>query len=294
MAKLKYPTFGIANLVAQKSKDELWVADRFQPYLSNNPHLKVAHGHSYYHLLYFTAGSGEHVIDFTSYPVQKGTIYFMKPGQVHNWYFTQPADGFVINFSDGFFEQAFIRSQVLEHFPFWEPMTGPQVIQLSDDVQNKVESLFDNILAEQTGKEEMNREMMAVLLLQLFIAVKRSMPAPTHALPVNYNATILRNFQQLIEKNFATLKLPKEYAAMLYITPNHLNALSKEHLGMPAGELIRKRILLEAKRLLVNLELSIHEIASRLNFQDSSYFIKFFKKDMGITPEAFRKQFQHL
>lgn len=294
MVKRKYPTFGIGQLMAQKSKDELWVADRFAAYLANNPHLKVAHGHSYYHLLYFTQGSGEHVIDFTSYPVQKGTIYFMKPGQVHNWYFTQPADGFVINFSDVFFEQAFIRSQVLEHFPFWEPMAGPQVIELSKAEQKETEAVFERILAEQAGKADMNREMMAALLLQLFITVKRNMPVPEAVTPVHYNAILLRNFQQLIERNFATLKLPKEYAAMLYITPNHLNALCKDHLGVSAGELIRKRILLEAKRLLVNLELSINEIASRLNFQDSSYFIKFFKKDAGITPEAFRKQFQHL
>lgn len=293
MSKLKYPTFGIGNLVAEKSKDELWVADRFKQYLSNNPHLQVAHGHSYYHLLYFTQGSGEHVIDFTHYPVQKGAIYFMKPGQVHNWYFTAPADGFVINFSDGFFEQAFIRSQVLEHLPFWEPMAGPQVIQLAAPEQKQVEAVFEQILKEQTGQAAMNREMMAAMLLQLFITVKRCMPA-TETLPVSYNATLMRNFQQLIERNYAVLKLPKEYAALLYITPNHLNALCKDHLGVSAGELIRKRILLEAKRLLVNLELSIHEIASRLNFQDSSYFIKFFKKDAGITPEAFRKQFQHV
>lgn len=293
MSKLKYPTFGIGNLVAEKSKDELWVADRFKQYLSNNPHLQVAHGHSYYHLLYFTQGSGEHVIDFTHYPVQKGAIYFMKPGQVHNWYFTTPADGYVINFSDGFFEQAFIRSQVLEHFPFWEPMAGPQVIQLPAPEQKKVEAVFEQILKEQTGQAAMNREMMAAMLLQLFITVKRSMPV-AETLPVSYNATLMRNFQQLIERNYAVLKLPKEYAALLYITPNHLNALCKDHLGVSAGELIRKRILLEAKRLLVNLELSIHEIASRLNFQDSSYFIKFFKKDTGITPEAFRKQFQHV
>lgn len=293
MSKRKYPTFGIGNLVAEKSKDELWVADRFKQYLFNNPHLQVAHGHSYYHLLYFTQGSGEHVIDFTHYPVQKGAIYFMKPGQVHNWYFTSPADGYVINFSDGFFEQAFIRSQVLEHFPFWEPMSGPQVIQLSAAVQKKAETVFEQILAEQTGSAAMNREMMAAMLLQLFITVKRSMPA-TEVLPVSYNATLLRNFQQLIERNYAVLKLPKEYASLLYITPNHLNALCKDHLGVSAGELIRKRVLLEAKRLLVNMELSIHEIASRLNFQDSSYFIKFFKKDTGVTPEAFRKQFQHI
>ncbi|RYZ32209.1 MAG: AraC family transcriptional regulator, partial [Sphingobacteriales bacterium] len=69
----------------------------------------------------------------------------------------------------------------------------------------------------------------------------------------------------------------------------HLNALCQDLLGKTAGELIRDRILLEAKRLLVNADISISEIAWQLNFADNSYFSKFFKKQAGTTPEAFRK-----
>jgi len=57
-----------------------------------------------------------------------------------------------------------------------------------------------------------------------------------------------------------------------------------------AGELIRDRIILEAKRLLVNAKMSVSEIAHELNFVDNSYFSRFFKKYAGVTPEVFRKQ----
>ena len=83
--------------------------------------------------------------------------------------------------------------------------------------------------------------------------------------------------------------MPKQYAELLYITPNHLNALCNDFLGVSAGTLIRDRVILEAKRLLINLDLMVAEIADRLNFSDQSYFIKFFKKYEGITPEKFRK-----
>jgi len=59
---------------------------------------------------------------------------------------------------------------------------------------------------------------------------------------------------------------------------------------MSAGELIRNRVLLEAKRLLVNLDLTINEISGLLNFSDSAYFTRFFKKYTGQTPEAFRNR----
>jgi len=77
---------------------------------------------------------------------------------------------------------------------------------------------------------------------------------------------------------------------MLYVTPNHLNALSKDITHRSAGELIRDRVILEAKRLLINAKMSISEIAAELDFIDNSYFTKFFKKYEGVTPEVFRKQ----
>ncbi len=62
-------------------------------------------------------------------------------------------------------------------------------------------------------------------------------------------------------------------------------------LGKTAGELIRDRVLLEAKRLLTNGDMSITELAYDLNFQDNSYFNRFFKKYADVTPEEFRKSF---
>jgi AraC family transcriptional activator of pobA len=59
-------------------------------------------------------------------------------------------------------------------------------------------------------------------------------------------------------------------------------------LGRPAGEVIRERVLLEAKRLLVSSAIGIAEIAWELQFKDNSYFTKFFKKYTGTTPEEFR------
>ena len=76
---------------------------------------------------------------------------------------------------------------------------------------------------------------------------------------------------------------------MLYITHNQLNAVCNNCLGRTAGELIREKIVLEAKRLLVNTDLSISEIADKLNFNDRSYFTKFFKKYTNVTPEEFKK-----
>jgi AraC-like DNA-binding protein len=63
----------------------------------------------------------------------------------------------------------------------------------------------------------------------------------------------------------------------------------KDVLGKTAGDIIRDRIAVEAKRLLTNAEMDVKEIAYDLNFEDPSYFTRFFRKNVGTTPEQFRK-----
>ncbi|WP_018627382.1 helix-turn-helix domain-containing protein [Niabella aurantiaca] len=80
------------------------------------------------------------------------------------------------------------------------------------------------------------------------------------------------------------------YARQLNITPNYLNILCKRSLFASANELIRKRLILEAKRLLGISGKSIKEIAYELGFCDTANFSNFFKSHTGVAPKAFRAQ----
>ncbi|MGF1923148.1 MAG: helix-turn-helix domain-containing protein, partial [Bacteroidia bacterium] len=154
--------------------------------------------------------------------------------------------------------------------------------------------ILEDILKE--GLRENHKsddDLVRILLLQLFIQTSNFQAQIGPKKISTYNHTLIKNFKDLIEKNYKHLKLPKQYAELLYITPNHLNAVCNDFLNISAGTLIRNRILLEAKRSLVNLDMRIGEIATELHFTDQSYFIKFFKKYEGITPEKFRKTITH-
>lgn len=291
MDKQQFPTFDICNLNTPKNINELLSVDRFRGYVESNPHLQQVHNHNYYHLVYFTEGSGEHLIDFEKFPVKTGMMYFMKPGQVHQWYFKQKYDGFVVNFSSSFFDWIGINSSLLQKFSFLQSIKiTDHVIELNKELQAIISPLFENIINENLLNDQFTNLKIGSQLLELFILIERNYFADSNAVN-DYKSVLLNNFQTLIDQHFKVKKLPKDYAEMLYITPNHLNALCKDLGGISAGELIRSRVVLEAKRLLVNKELSVSEIAYELNFQDASYFVKFFKKYTNFTPEQFRKQY---
>lgn len=291
MTKPLYPTFDINSLDANKLPDEMLNVDHFKGYLLRNRHLSVLHKHSFYHLVCFTEGSGSHVIDFQSFPVKKGMIYFMRPGQVHQWNFKGAVDGYIINFSPSFFQRYLAASGITGQFTFFKGNAAEQVLILNAEERQEVELLFRRILREKDQAQNLAPLMIASLLVELFIKVQRNAGAfAKTAAKQSHNTIMLHKFQSLIEDHYPELKLPKEYAVLLHTTPAQLNAICKEQLDISAGELIRNRIILEAKRLLVNFELSVSFIAATLNFPDASYFVKFFKKYVGTTPDVFRKQ----
>ena len=282
------PIVDICNLTDFRDDDIL--VSRFAEYLKAHHNLRKAHRHTFYHLLLFTKGGGSHTIVFSCCRVQPYKIYFMVPGQVHRWFFYGEVYGYVLNFSTSFFQSFLLRPDYLETFSFFNGIADDGVINLPEELQSKIVRIFEEIIQHSTQNNTFRWDIVRVLLLQAFLEIDKHTHTNKPSTIPFFNYTLLKNFQKLVEKHYISLKRPMDYAELLYITPNHLNALCKEHLGITAGEVIRNRVLLEAKRMLVNQNLSISEISYDLNFSDNSYFTKFFKKYEHITPEDFRKK----
>ncbi|HEY0896121.1 MAG TPA: helix-turn-helix transcriptional regulator [Sphingobacteriaceae bacterium] len=281
------PVYHLGTITELKEKDLL--VSRFLPYSEKHRHLHSAHRHSFFHLVLFTGGSGTHSIDFETYPVEPFQIYFMIPGQVHSWNFSSDPDGYVINFSEEYFQSFLLKQDYLRTFPFFQPGRKDSVFRVTEPNRSEIFRMFEDILKEGESDQPFRADYLRVLLLKVFIMLARELPEDMVHQPFSYNRRLLSNFQSLLEVHYKDLRLPREYAELLYITPNHLNALCTDLLGCSAGQLIRNRVALEAKRLLINPDLTIAEIGYQLGFTDNSNFSKFFRKQAGMPPEEFRK-----
>ena len=80
-------------------------------------------------------------------------------------------------------------------------------------------------------------------------------------------------------------------ASVFSTTPQNLNTICRKHSGKSASELIIAQVILEAKRYILHTDNTINEIADILSFNDASYFVKFFKKEEGLTPVQFRQKY---
>jgi YesN/AraC family two-component response regulator len=106
---------------------------------------------------------------------------------------------------------------------------------------------------------------------------------------IEVSKTLVRNFKELVEKQFTKVHQVKYYAETLNISPNYLNEVIKSALDIPAKDFIQNRLVLEAKRMVVFTQKSGKEIGFELGFDDPSHFSKFFKSNTGQSLQEFKE-----
>lgn len=284
----KMPTYSICNLLgSDRCMAEISVA-RLGNFVASHADIKFPHRHSFYQIVLFTQGSGRHSIDFKWYDVTPGQVYYMAPGQIHTWEFDGETDGYLVNFNASFFTSICHNPHFLNEFPLFGSFDNEPVNLLTNSTLADTLFCLEQMVQEFEQGGEYTMDMLRGMLIGVLVRLSRAQPDVYRNGMTKRNLEQLRQFEQLIEQHFHQKRLPKDYAEMMYISPNHLNALTNSVMGKSAGELIRDRVLLEAKRMLTNSDLMIGQIAETLHFEDNAYFTRFFKKYSGATPEGFR------
>ena len=78
------------------------------------------------------------------------------------------------------------------------------------------------------------------------------------------------------------------YAKKLCLTPKYLSVIIKEFTGNSALGWINDYVILEAKSLLKSTNMTIQQISDELNFPSQSFFGKYFKRLVGVSPKVYR------
>ena len=151
-----------------------------------------------------------------------------------------------------------------------------------------IKDTYEKIALELNAKKENYLEYTKSLLNQILIELKRL--KVKNKVDVNRSRTdlICSDFLSLIESNFLSIKSVYIYAELIGISSKHLSQTVKKKLGESALHFIHKRIIKEAKYLLIYSGKTIYSIALYLNFNDASEFTRFFKKNIEISPYQYR------
>lgn len=287
----KIPVRHITGIVKEPEFFGNFSIRKIEEVLSGGSFLQELHRHSFYFVLIIHQGSGEHVVDFISYPVTPGSVFFMRPGQVHKLQLESGTTGYLMQFDSAFYNpQEKSVKEVLNH------LGNRTYCKLNDDRWVNTFGVLQGIYNECSAKEALHPQAIRSWLDILFIDLFRQgcNCGNCNQGGSDYNRLKLEELLSLINTHFTENKQVGFYADKMNLTQYQLNAVIKATLGKTFSELMTGTIVLEAKRQLLATVNQVNHIAFSLGYEDVSYFIRFFRKQTGYTPEAFRNNFKEV
>lgn len=286
------PILGIEQFEHQAQLEDFYSNNLEHHLKKNREYFHKPHKHNFFLCVLFTQGSGLHEIDFETYTVQAGCIFFLRPGQTHFWQFNSSPQGYIFFHTQEFFEFHFTNNK-LEQFPFYYSFKNPPLVNIALDKIRRMESKFVEINKEYYSELPFKKQKLANLLSSVYIDLSRHYMAQgqkKEVISLRYFST-LRALEQLIDKHYRSQKSAKYYADALHISSKHLNRILRTTLNKTTTQLIMERIMLEAKRLMVHSNNSLSEISEILGYEDYAHFSKVFKKMTHMNPKEFKRNY---
>lgn len=254
------------------------------------PFRQIPHRHDFYHLFWVESGSGTFVSDGRSYPVTRGSLIFVPPGQVHAWEWTEPLSGYVVCFEPALLFSGHDRPYRLLHdlAQLSAATKDRPTFQTAGSAYQVLQAAFEGLAGECTGDAEFRGEMVRAQLTALLIRLHRLGLHRPSVEAQGHSTQLTDRFLLLLEKAEGKLQRAGDYASALSVSPRALVDAVLAETGKSPSAWIRDRTLLEARRLLAYTDLTISEIAYRLNFRNVSYFVRFYRRVAGVAPGASR------
>jgi AraC family transcriptional regulator, transcriptional activator of pobA len=257
--------------------------------LAGNDMIHELHRHNFFFILVLEKGKGNHEIDFNLHKIRNNSVFFLRPGQVHRLKLNAESTGYLMEFKTDYFYHHDNRSKQL-----LRGVSNSNFYQFDANGSKKLLAILDFIFQEYKNKADRYHEVIKANLRILLIELdrNRNKQKDYSGAANTYIQERLEAFFELLELHISKQKKVSQYASMLNLSVYQLNAITRTLQGKTCSALINEYIVLESKRYLLATSNQVNQIAYYLGYEDISYFIRFFKKHTGYSPEAFRNKFR--
>ncbi|MCH5227504.1 MAG: AraC family transcriptional regulator [Muribaculaceae bacterium] len=237
--------------------------------------------------IFVKEGEGKVEIDLLSYDFKAPCIVNIRQGQIiQNCSFKGNFNASFIVLSKRFCDNLFLLLKDSNSY-------GTASLERVTPVPEKLVEKFDNfyhhvrdIFEDSQGANAYQAMVLAIASFFYECGTKCYLPIldPTQ----KSSSRLTEKFISLVQMNFKKERFLEFYAKKLEISTKHLSRTVKETTGFTAVDWIDRFVILEAKVLLKSTTMSVQQISDELNFNNQSFFGKYFKKHTGVSPKEFR------
>ena len=168
-------------------------------------------------------------------------------------------------------------------------------VHLTDDDMTLLDEYFQLLCRRMRDQSPMLysdivRSLVSTMMLEMLCIVRRQEPENARTGSF-YRQRLADNFMRLVEESDGRIRRVDDFANQLNITPKYLSTLLKETMSRRPSEMIKLFTLKAIERRLRFTDMTMQEIANDLNFPNASFFGKYVKEHLGMTPLEYRKKF---
>jgi len=248
---------------------------------------------SYIKVLYLPEGY-EVKVDFTQYKTTGPALFFLAPNQFLQIENCGPETGCFVFYNQDFYCIHLHDLEVACDGLLFNNVKNMPMVVLGNDDDVFVRYLLAQMETEFGLDDTSREEMIRTCLKQIFIKSARlwkRQHLDTERDTQDTDLDFFRKFTLLVDEHYKQKHSVADYADVLFIAPKTItHKLRRLNLPQP-NEIIKNRIVLEAKRLLAHSSMTAKEIAFELGYEDPAYFSRIFVSKTGESPSAFRTKF---
>jgi AraC-like DNA-binding protein len=248
---------------------------------------------SYIKILYLPKGCTIKV-DFTIYHTDGPALFFISPNQVLSIEGLCAGTGYFIFYNRDFYCIQIHDEEVACDGLLYNNINNMPMTAVPAEEAVFIDYLFTQLEDEFRFKESSHEEMLRTYLKQLLIKSTRRWKQQHLGGALtdqNNDPNAFRRFTQLVEAHYKEKHTVADYADLMLVAPKTLTHTFKRMNLPPPNEVIKNRIILEAKRLLVHTNMTAKEIAYELGYDDPAYFSRLFFIKTGDSPLVFKAKY---
>lgn len=243
------------------------------------------HYHASYEIYYLFEGTRKILVQDRIYEILPGDIVMFKPNVFHRSMSTGVHTRYNVEFTDSFLCEYFTavtREQLLKCF-------DREWIRLTEAENKEFYRLLSVLQAEYNGNGLFYITLAEMLKLLCEAADRPELENANKEEHLSKATQKIQPVLSYISRNYADIAAIDEIADACYINKSYMCRLFKKEMGITVVDYLNNIKLQQACELLRTTEDSLTEVALRCGFSGTSYFGQQFKKSMGCTPSAFRR-----
>ena len=232
----------------------------------------------------------------TAYDHNNGSLSFVKPRQIVEFRnLDLEEDSFMICMHEDYLNGHPLQREIQQYHYFDYETT--EALHLAPREEQIVWDLFRKIDAEYNNNQDEYSRIIILTHIDSILKYALRFYKRQFINRAVLSGSTITMFNNLISDHIRTVDLHGEglpsvrsIAAKLHLSPRYLSDLLKQETGKTAIELIHIALINEAKNRLRTERQNVSEVAFQLGFENPSYFTRVFKKQTGITPEAYKRR----